>query len=163
MRRGRCLFLSLLFPALAGLAAAPASAQSELIDSAFGTCTAQGCSDTRIGGWVGNHALRIVPWTAKVLAEAGNCLNLNVVFQQSGNLEMVVVAPDGVTVYRNDQSNGGCGTCPRVKIDPTPLSGYYTAILSNRDGSAADTVFHLGFGQYNHGNINCSGPTPPLP
>ena len=142
-----------------------ALAQSEIIDSAFGTCNTVNCSATSIAGWVGSSAAQVLPWTGKFLIVAGNCLRLQVSFIRvaSANLEMVVVAPNGLTSYRNDQGGTNCVNCPVVKISPAPVTGYYTAIISSNNGAPVDTDFHLLFGQYPGGNANCAFPTPPIP
>lgn len=141
-----------------------ALAQSEIIDSAFSTCTEVNCSATSIAGWAGTSAGKVLPWTAKFLAVAGNCLRLQMSFINGpANLEMVVVAPNGTTRYRNDQGGVvGCSNCALVKISPTPASGFYTAIISTANGAVVDTDFHLLFGQYSAGNPNCASPTPQI-
>src|SRR5262249_17190737 len=92
------------------------------------TCTtARNCNSRTIEGSVsgasGNLAL---PWTGEVFASAGECLRLDVLHQPptpfTGDLEMVVVAPNGA-VYRNDDQmpveNPLCPLCPLVKVNPT--------------------------------------------
>lgn len=149
---------------LAAAGGGPARAQSEIIDSAFSTCTGVNCSVTSIAGWVGSSAGRVLPWTGKFLAVANACLRLQVSFiRTAANLEMTVVAPNGVTSYRNDQGGTACTNCPLVKISPTPATGFYTVVLSSNNGAAADTDFHLLFGQYPAGNPNCASPTPVVP
>lgn len=141
-----------------------ALAQSEIIDSDFGDeCNTVNCSATSIAGWVGTSAGKVLPWTAKFLAGSGTCLRLQMSLINSGNLEMVVVAPNGTTRYRNDQGGvAGCPNCALVKISPTPVSGFYTAIISTANGATVDTAFHLLFGQYPAGNVNCASPTPAI-
>jgi hypothetical protein len=142
-----------------------ALAQSEIIDSAFSTCNTVNCSATSIAGWVGSSAAQVLPWTGKFLIVAGNCLRLQVRFIRvaSANLEMVVVAPNGLTRYRNDQGGTACVNCPVVKVSPAPVTGYYTVIISSNNGAPIDTDFHLLFGQYPRGNANCASPTPRIP
>ena len=156
-----------IFAAIMALSAplsGAALAQSEIIDSAFSTCTEVNCSATSIAGWAGTSAGKVLPWTAKFLAVAGNCLRLQMSFINGpADLEMVVVAPNGTTRYRNDQGSvAGCPKCALVKIDPAPVSGFYTAIISTAGGGTVDTDFHLLFGQYPGGNTNCASPTPAI-
>lgn len=168
------IFLSGLRPAIfaAVLAAAggfsgATQAQSEIIDSDFGDeCNTVNCSATSIAGWVGSSGGKVLPWTGKFLVLAGNCLRLQVstITVAAANLEMVVTAPNGVTRYRNDQGGvAACTNCPLVKIDPAPVSGFYTAVISSTAGTVVDTDFHILFGQYPHLNTNCAPPTPVVP
>ena len=145
-------------------ARSPAVAQTEMIDSAFSTCGTINCDTTSVAGFIGTSAPRIVPWTAKILSEAGNCLRVEMSFIRaaSADLEMTIVAPNALTRYRNDDG-GTCANCPLVKISPAPQTGYYTVVVSTDTGAAADTDFHILFGQYQAGNLNCTSPTPPLP
>jgi hypothetical protein len=143
-----------------------AFAQSEIIDADFGDeCNSVNCSATEIAGWVGSSSSQVLPWTAKFLAVQGACLRLQVksITVATANLEMVVVSPNGTTRYRNDQGGGVCSNCPVIKIDPAPVSGFYTAVLSSTNGAPVDSDFHLLFGQYPHSNVNCSSPTAALP
>jgi hypothetical protein len=156
---------ALLSFALISGAASEAGAQSEIIDSLFSTCSTVGCDITSIASWAGTFGNKVSPWTAKFLAEEGNCLRLEVSFirQSTANLEMVVIGPDAKVAYRNDDGSPFCANCPLVKIDPAPATGYYTAVISSNNGGRVDTDFHLLFGQYQPGNINCETPTLPLP
>jgi hypothetical protein len=151
--------------ALTGLFAGGALAQSEIIDSDFGDeCNSVNCSATSIAGWTGSSSGQVLPWTAKFLAVAGACLRLDVtkITVAAADLKMVVVAPNGVTRYRKDVG-GTCAKCPLIKIDPAPVTGFYTAIITSTNGAAVDSDFHLLFGQYPHGNVNCASPTQPVP
>ena len=142
----------------------PAASQSEIIDSNFSTCGTVNCDTTSIAAWAGSDGNRTLPWTAKFFALAGNCLRLNVSFiRTAADLELVVIAPNAKVAFRNDQGSTACIKCPLVKIDPAPATGYYTAVISSNNGAVVDTDFHLLFGQYQHANVNCSAPTPPLP
>ncbi|MCO5162968.1 MAG: hypothetical protein M9939_17670 [Mesorhizobium sp.] len=133
-------------------------ADTEIIDSAFGTCGVVNCSATRIAGYLGSFGASHQPWVGKFLAIQGNCLRLQVGFvSQAVPLEMVVVGPSPLTSYRNIANR------PLVKIDPAPASGFYTVVISSSTGAPLNVDFHLLFGQYNAGNINCSSPTPPVP
>lgn len=144
-----------------------ALAQSEIIDSDFGDeCNTVNCNITSIAGWTGTaFSSQVLPWTSKFLAAAGNCLRLQMSsISGSSNLEMVVVGPNGVSRYRNDQGGvSGCPNCALVKIDPAPTTGFYTAIISTANGTPVDTDFHLLFGHFPHGNANCASPTPTVP
>jgi hypothetical protein len=144
-----------------------AFAQTEIIDSDFGDeCNTVNCNITSIAGWTGTvFSSQVAPWTAKFLAVAGSCLRLQMSFINGAtNLEMVVVGPNGVSRYRNDQGGvSGCPNCALVKIDPAPTTGFYTAIISTANGAVADTDFHLLFGHFPHGNVNCASPTPVIP
>ena len=78
-----------------------------------------------------------MPWTAEVYSLPNSCLRIAVTAQAT-DLEAVVVAPNG-TVYRDD--DGGPGTFPLVKINPTPNNGWYTVSLNNQAGIAVSTNF----------------------
>jgi hypothetical protein len=152
--------------ALGALSSGSALAQSEIIDSDFGDeCNVVNCNITSIAGWAGSSSSQVLPWTAKFLAEAGLCLRLQMSsINGPANLELVVVAPNGTTRYRNDQGGiAGCANCALVKIDPAPVSGFYTAIISSANGAPVDTDFHLLFGQFPSGNVNCASPTAAIP
>jgi hypothetical protein len=155
-----------LSPCLIALVVALSQAANatEIIDSQFSTCTTIGCQSTSIASWAGRIGTAQVPWTAKFLAVKGNCLRLEMtMIRTSANLEMVVIAPNALTVYRNDQGGTACTNCSLIKINPAPSTGYYTAVVSTSNGAAVDTDFHLRFGQYDAGNPNCATPTPKLP
>lgn len=143
----------------AGVGTHPAVAETELIDSAFSTCTTVDCSATSVAGYIGSFRGSPQPWVAKFLVLQGNCLRLQTTFAASGGpLEMVVVSPDPRIRYRNIGAR-----LPLVKIDPAPVSGFYTVILTSTFGAAINTSFQLSFGQYNAGNPNCAGPTQRIP
>jgi hypothetical protein len=137
---------------------------TELIDSVFDTCTTINCSATNVAGWVGSAGGKVVPWTASFLATAGACLRLEMNYINGpADLEMVVVGPNGLTRWRNDNGGvAGCAKCSLVKIASAPVTGFYSAIVSTANGAAVDTDFHLSFGQYNQNNPNCLPATQPL-
>ena len=137
-----------------------AQAATEIIDSEFSNCTGINCSSTSIAGFVASFGNSVTPWAAKVFATNGTCLRLDVSFVRSGNLEMVVIEPNGATAYRRSGGGSGGAGAPLVKISPTPAQGYYTVIVSSPNGGKLNTDFHLLFGQYNAGNPNCNNPTP---
>jgi hypothetical protein len=138
------------------IASPAAGATTEIIDSAFSTCGTLDCSATSIAGYLGAAGASPQPWTAKILALRGNCLKLDVVLVDDPvPLEMVVVGPDVRVRWRSS----GPGL-PEVRLDPAPASGFYTVVVNRADGRAANTPFHLQFGQYDTGNVNCRNPTP---
>ena len=135
-----------------------AHADTEIIDSAFSTCNAVNCSATSIAAYAGSFGASHQPWVGKFLAIRGNCLRLEVSFARlSVPLEMVVVGPGPLARYRN------IANLPLVKINPAPASGLYTVVVSSSTGAPINTDFHLLFGQYNAGNVNCAPPTPRVP
>lgn len=135
-----------------------ARADTEIIDPNFSTCTVPSCSSVRNAAYLGSYGPSHQPWVGKFLAIQGNCLRLQVAFVgQPTQLEMVVVGPGPLTRYRS------IAGYPLVKIDPAPASGFYTVMVSSATGAAINTDFHLVYGQYNAGNVNCSGPTSPVP
>lgn len=77
---------------------------------------------------------------------------------------MVVVAPQVGTVFRDDDSGttGTCPNCPRVNIASVPVTGYYTVIVSQWIGSAADVNFMLDFERAPSGSAVCTPATTPL-
>ena len=102
-------------------------------------------------------------WVRKYFAEAGQCLALDM-FQvvPSADLELVVVSPDPSIRYRDDDGSPSCTTCPRVKIDPAPLTGFYTVIANHFAGSPTTSDFLLSVTRQAGGNAACTSPTPPL-
>ncbi|MCI0598669.1 MAG: hypothetical protein L0Y60_03965 [Beijerinckiaceae bacterium] len=146
---------------LAAVGSGSASAQSEIIDSAFSNCGSVNCSATSIAGFVGSFDIYVQPWVGKFLAVAGNCLRLEMSFLRvpAADLEMTVIGPNPRHRFRN-AGGGTCTGCSLVKISPAPSTGFYTVVISSNTGFAVNTDFHLRFGQYGPGNVNCSSPTP---
>ncbi|MCI0466084.1 MAG: hypothetical protein L0Y57_03620 [Beijerinckiaceae bacterium] len=101
------------------------------------------------------------PWVGKFLAVAGNCLRLEMSFLRvpAANLEMTVIGPSPLHRFRN-AGGGSCAGCSLVKISPAPVTGFYTVVISSNNGAPVNTDFHLLFGHYGAGNVNCSSPTP---
>ena len=58
-----------------------------------------------------------------------------------------------------DDDSGG-NLRPLIKIDPTPVTGYYVVALSHFAGFPEDITFTLRYGRYASGNPNCNNPTP---
>ncbi|MCI0467048.1 MAG: hypothetical protein L0Y57_08595, partial [Beijerinckiaceae bacterium] len=119
------------------------------------------CSATSIAGFVGSFGASVQPWVGKFLAVAGNCLRLQMSFLRvpAANLEMTVIGPNPLDRFRN-VGGGSCTGCSLVKISPAPTTGFYTVVISSNTGAAVNTDFHLLFGHYGPGNVNCSSPTP---
>ncbi len=106
------------------------------------------------------------PWVRKYFANAGQCLAFDMQPPvPSVDLELVVISPDPSIRYRNDDRGGPvpCSTCPLVKIDPTPVAGYYTVIANHWAGSPTTADFLLNVARQATGSSSCTTPTPPLP
>lgn len=145
------------------LAAAPSLADTQLLD-APNACTVINCNATFVPGALVAFAQNVgeaaAQWTGSVFAGQDECMRLQVL-QQSVNLKMTVVAPNG-TVYRNDNSGASvCSTCPLVKIRPVPVPGWYTVNISHATGVGLDTFFVMTYSRYPGGNPNCASPTVP--
>jgi hypothetical protein len=104
----------------------------------------------------------MTPWTAKFLVVQGNCLRLNVSHVTSGDLKMIVVAPDARAVYRASDGGTAGPTAPMVQVAPATRTGFYTVVITSEDGLALATDFHLQFGQYPAAHASCANPTAPL-
>ncbi len=138
---------------------------SNMWDPSQSSCSTINCSAVTFNGTVldltnvigGNNVL---PWTGQIWAGDGECLRIDLTSLTSGNLEMVVISPDG-KLYRNDNRSSS-NSRPLIKIDATPVIGYYTLQVSTSDGVPDTIDFTLLFGRYNSGNINCAVPTPSI-
>lgn len=135
-------------------------AQSPIVDG-LSTCTDINCQSARVQGMVLSKGAVAANFTFNVYAEAGECLRFDVIAQTGIDFETVVIAPNG-SVYRNDDGSPSCLTCPLVKIDPAPNTGYYAVRLAHYGGLAYSGTLFLQYGRYPTGNPNCSTPTPPL-
>lgn len=151
----RLAILSALMGLALGSLSVGSARATELFDPTFDSCAGLNCSSVVVGGVVNSFANTPKPWTAEIRATAGRCLRLDVT-QQTADLEIVVVAPNGV-VYRNDDSNG---LRPLVKINPT-ATGFYTVQIAQWAGSVTESTFQLAFGVYTLNNANCAGATQP--
>ena len=101
------------------------------------------------------------PWVRKYFATAGQCLSIDV-FQvvPFADLELVVISPDPSIRYRDDDSSASCGNCPIVKIDPAPVTGYYTVIANHWAGSPVTVDFLASIARQSSGSSACTSPTP---
>ena len=97
------------------------------------------------------------PWRFNALGGVGECLRFDVTGQQSFDLELVVVAPDG-TVYRSDDRGPG-DLRPLVKISAAPNAGWYTVHVADFSGRPIEGDFTIMYGRYPAGNINCNDGT----
>jgi hypothetical protein len=127
---------------------------------------------TDLGGTVDRGAInaafgiRSQPWIHKYFAAAGTCLHLQVLQVSPANdLEIVVVGPSPRDRWRDDDSgaSGTCFNCPRVEIDPVPVTGYYTTIINHFAGNPIETDFLLDMQRRASGIGSCPNPTTPLP
>jgi len=137
-----------------------ATASTELFDNTVSACTTANCSSLVLPATLLSFGtVSAGNWVANVFATPGQCVRLDVVTQGT-DLEMVVVAPNGI-VFRNDDRAVG-DLRPLVKIGSAPNNGWYTVHLSHFLGSSVSANFTLLYGRYTAGNLNCSVPTPPL-
>lgn len=138
---------------------------SNMWDPSQSTCSTINCSAVSFNGTVLKLSdvvggTNVLPWIGQIWSEAGECLRIDLTSMTGGNLEMVVVSPNG-TLYRNDNRSAS-NLKPLLKIDSTPITGYYTLHISTTDGVADTIDFTILFGRYNTGNTNCAAPTPAL-
>jgi hypothetical protein len=103
------------------------------------------------------------PWVRKYFSPAGQCLHLQVIqLSTPVDLEMVVVAPNPLSVYRDDDGGNtpSCSLCPRVDISPTPVEGYYSVTVMPHAAFGANAEFILEMTRDSN-QANCI-PTSPL-
>jgi hypothetical protein len=115
---------------------------------------------------LGDKAHQAQPWVRKYLGIAGTCLHLQITTLSTlEDLEMVVIAPSPLQRYRDDDSGSTstCTNCPRVEIDPVPITGYYTVIVNQFAGTGVSTEFVLDYARRTSGIGSCPNPTTPLP
>ena len=124
-----------------------------LLQDSRNTCTTDNCASQRIRGFYE----RAQPWVVLVQAVAGECLRLHVT-RQTADLEMAVLSPDVQENHWVDDDSGG-SLRPLIKIDPTPVTGWYVVVVSHVLGSSTRENFDLRYGRYPTGNANCTNPT----
>jgi len=111
-----------------------------------------------LAGTIHDPALNARPWVGQLYAGIGECLRLEIT-TTSFDSEITVLSPNG-TVYRDDDGNGALR--PLVKIANAPASGWYTVQVAQFNGFPVNQPFHMLYGRYLHGNINCAGETLPM-
>jgi hypothetical protein len=127
-----------------------ASAQN-IWDTSVSSCSTVNCSSLEIGGTLMSLPnLSALPWTTSVYARSGECLRLDVTWQQN-DLETVVRSPNG-TIYREDDTSG---TRPIVSF-VVSQTGWYSVSIAHWSGSAVNADFILKYGRYNGSNMNCA-------
>lgn len=131
---------------------------TQLSTPTVGTCTGQNCASVLLKGNTFVTEGRTLPFVAQLFAGKNQCLRIETT-QQTADLRIVVVAPNGV-VYNNDDG-GSCSLCSLVKILTGSQSGYYTVQLAQYGGVPVESNFTIQYGRYNAANPNCSGPTAP--
>ena len=147
-------------PALT-LAAGAAWAGPQVIDLFVDTTDVINLNTQKIRGqYVVAQSGNSQPFFIQVFADVGECMRVDVETQQ-GDLELVVVSPNG-TVWRNDDRDGALDRRPLVKIPFTTAKGFYTVQVSAFDGGLETLEFRLKYGRFNVGSENCAGGTPPL-
>jgi len=98
------------------------------------------------------------PWVGQLYAGEGECLRL-AVSTSAFDAKLTVFAPTGA-VYRDDDGNGDLR--PLVKIGSAPVSGWYTVQVAQFNGLPVNQPFHMLYGRYIGGNVNCANETVPL-
>jgi hypothetical protein len=132
----------------AGAVVAAIAASAAVASSAFAhdTLTDLGGTVERgaVNAFTPNNTAR--PWVRKYFAPANSrlCLEVSQV-SPFADLEMVVIEPSPLVSVRDDDSGDQCTNCPRIAIDPTPTRGYYTVIINQFAGSAANADFLLQY------------------
>jgi hypothetical protein len=138
------------------------SAGTEIFDDTISSCTGLNCSSLRLPGTVLTDGPSAKPWVAQLHAPFGRCVRLQVISQET-DLEMVVTAPDGSSVFWNDDGFiDPVPFAPVVKIASAPKEGWYTVRLSEFVGMPVDKNFVLLYGVYAADNPNCADATTPL-
>jgi hypothetical protein len=156
----------LLLLAAATVGVPDARAGSEIYQQGTATCTTTNCSALGLNATIKSFGASAGKWVAEVFAKRSECFRIDITQRlppdSGSDLELVVVAPNGI-VYRNDnKGSGACPTCPLVRIRPTPNEGWYTVSVGTSNGQAVDENFRILFGRYPSGNPNCGATTPPL-
>lgn len=146
-----------------GVAVGGSAASAQSLDTVGSTpqkCTTLNCKSLEQTGQLNGYGGNTNPWVELLAKSPGgtNCLRVDVT-QQSTDLAMSVVGPDG-TVYTNDDG-GTCSLCPRVVVPRTAIGGIYTVVIGRFDGTAVEATFTLNSGKYKPAsNPNCANPTP---
>lgn len=131
---------------------------TQLATPTVGNCTGRNCASVLLKGNTFVTEGRTLPFVVQVYGGNNQCVRLETT-QQTADLRIVVIAPDGV-VYNNDDG-GACSLCSLVKILTGTRSGYYTVQLAQYGGVAVESNFTIQYGRYNASNPNCSSPTLP--
>jgi hypothetical protein len=147
------ILLSAMIASVLCAGSAPSMGGALFVDGRS-SCTTENCGTQKI---FGRYEIS-QPWVGQIYAQANECLRL-VVVAQTHDLEMGVFSPD---IEENHWVNddGGGSLRPLIKVDPTPVAGYYVVALSHVVGSAVKGTFKLLYGRYPSGNPNCTNPTP---
>jgi hypothetical protein len=129
-------------------------------------CTSINCDATLLHGNVTTSSTNpggsVEPFIMQVHSSEQYCMRLDVV-NQSANMQMVVISPDG-TVWRN---YGRSPNDPRpLIVVPSGAQGWYTVQISLLGGRTSTPGAHfnadLSYGRYTSlSNPNCANPTPP--
>jgi hypothetical protein len=130
-----------------------------LYDPSVSGCATTNCSSIAVGATLLSfNSSSAGTWTDQIFAAKGLCLRIQV-FAATVDLEMTVVGPNG-SVWRNDNAAAG-NNRPLVKINNTPVAGWYTVVVGQASGVPFDSDFQVAFGVYST-NPNCVPATPPL-
>jgi hypothetical protein len=165
MKRLLIRFLSTFF-GLGLLLAGPALAGS-IIWTPPSNCTSLNCDATILHANITTSSTNpggsVEPFVIQVHSSQQYCMRLDV-FNQSADMQMVVVSPDG-TVWRNDDRTP-TDLRPLVVV-PSGAQGWYTVQISLVHGQTSTPGVHynadLAYGRYTSlANPNCANPTPPL-
>ena len=143
--------------AIALLAAQAAGAMNLFAPTVSNSGTLDGGS-IDLAGTLHDPGANARPWVGQLYAGEGECLRLAVT-TNAFDAKLTVFAPTGA-VYRDDDGNGDLR--PLVKIASAPASGWYTVQLAQFNGAPVNQPFHMLYGRYIGGNINCENGTVPL-
>ena len=140
-----------------GVAGIASQAEAGLInDPTIATCTSVGCSSTILSAALASFGSLAGTWTEQIAVGGARCLRIQVT-QETADLEMTVIAPNG-TIYQNDDTAAPTDKRPRLKINNTPAPGSYTVVIGQASGSPVTQNFLVAFGVYALGNMNCTSP-----
>jgi hypothetical protein len=146
--------------AIAGSGPAAVAQSLDTVGTTAQKCTTLNCKSLEQTGQLNGYGGNTNPWVTLLAKSPGgtDCLRVDVT-QQSTDLAMSVVGPDG-TVYTDDDS-GSCSLCPRVVVPKTAIGGTYTVVIGRYNGEAVEATFTLNSGKYKPAsNPNCANPTP---
>lgn len=150
--------ISIAIASILALTCTNTFAGSKIWDPVRNTCTTINCGAVPVYAHFSATGWGLDPFFIQVWANAGECLRLAVT-AQTHDLEMGVFSPDIEENHWVDDDSGGSFR-PLIKINPTPVKGWYIVALSHVLGSNVNGRATLVVGRYNAGNPNCASPTP---
>jgi len=142
----------------AGNACIPAADATNLYNPVVSSTTVLDGASIELDGTLNDSNGNAQPWVAELYAGGGECARFFIT-TTAFDAKLTVITPSGF-IYRDDDSGGS--QRPLVKINGTPVSGWYTVQVSHYLGRPQNANFALKYGRYNFNNPNCDNQTIPL-